>query len=452
MKTYKLLFSITVSILCCSCQKYLDVKENSSQIFITTASQCQLLLDNYSTMNTNYPTDQETSCDDYYLQGNDLTSQTGEDQDLYKWSSTALRNDATEQWTDTYYVVYNANLVLETLAKLKGGSTDPSVINALKGAALFYRSFAFWQMIQLYTRPYSTSSASQYPGIPLRLSSDLNDVSTRGTVQQSYDQVVNDLKEAVTLLPSTAVIASRPSKAAAYAMLARIYLTMGNYADALTSASSVLNINGQLIDFNSLDPGTDFPFTRFNKEELFHAITVGDEQIISANYALIDSNIVSSYEDNDLRRSIYLKSYNGGYYFTGNYEPSYTALFNGLATDEVYLTRAECYARTGNVSAAMTDLNALLVTRWKTGTYTNMTATSADDALSKILVERRKELIMRSTRWTDLRRLNQDSRFAITLERNVNGKIYTLPSNDLRYTLEIPEQVILNSSITQNPR
>jgi hypothetical protein len=118
----------------------------------------------------------------------------------------------------------------------------------------------------------------------------------------------------------------------------------------------------------------------------------------------------------------------------------------------LYLIRAECYARAGNISSAMSDLNTLLKTRWVSGTYTDMTATTADEALGKVLIERRKELLMRGQRWTDLRRLNKDSRFAVTLQRVINGTTYTLPPNDLRYTLLIPYNVIQISGIQQNPR
>ncbi len=109
----------------------------------------------------------------------------------------------------------------------------------------------------------------------------------------------------------------------------------------------------------------------------------------------------------------------------------------------------------------MSDLNTLLKTRWNTngGTtpYVNITAANADDALVKVLIERRKELLMRgSIRWMDLRRLNKDSRFRKDLSRtytlNTVSSTYSLPANDPRYTLLIPQEVINNSKIAQNQR
>ncbi|RYE50331.1 MAG: RagB/SusD family nutrient uptake outer membrane protein, partial [Sphingobacteriales bacterium] len=120
-----------------------------------------------------------------------------------------------------------------------------------------------------------------------------------------------------------------------------------------------------------------------------------------------------------------------------------------------FLIRAECSARTGNTEEAMADLNALMEKRWVRGKFKPFTAASPEDALTKILIERRKELIMRGVRWSDLRRLNKDPRFAKTLKRVlINGtdtKTYTLLPGDPRYILKIPADVIALTGMEQNP-
>jgi hypothetical protein len=170
--------------------------------------------------------------------------------------------------------------------------------------------------------------------------------------------------------------------------------------------------------------------------------------------SVVDSNLYVSYADNDLRKTKFFTildnlpqypRFVGSYDFDGN-------KYDGLATDEMYLIRAECYARTGNANAAMKDLNTLLVTRWKTGTFIPYVAASADDALNQILAERRKELVYRGLRWTDLRRLNENNQSAITLQRNVNGLLYRLTPNDPKYALPIPDAEISLSGLIQNQR
>ena len=101
----------------------------------------------------------------------------------------------------------------------------------------------------------------------------------------------------------------------------------------------------------------------------------------------------------------------------------------------------------------MADLNAVLIKRWKTGTYVNATAASADIALKLILSEKRKELAFSgSNRWEELRRLNDDPVLAVALKRVVNGVEYTLAPASIRYVLPIPDNEIRLSGIPQNQR
>ncbi|MBO9635898.1 MAG: RagB/SusD family nutrient uptake outer membrane protein, partial [Chitinophagaceae bacterium] len=121
----------------------------------------------------------------------------------------------------------------------------------------------------------------------------------------------------------------------------------------------------------------------------------------------------------------------------------------------MYLTRAECYARKGELVLATKDINDLLRTRWKkigtVTTYVDQSFASADEALNVIIKERRKELIFRGIRWSDLRRLNKEDRFKQTLQRSIGGQTYTLEPNSYKYALPIPDYVIQQSSIPQNP-
>lgn len=454
MKNYLSFIVIIATIVLMSCEKYLDVKTNSKQVFITNLEDCQRILDNYYIMNTGYPSDGEASANDYFLdEAYQYSDFTDEDRDVYNWESAAVRASAGTQWTPCYFKIYNCNLVLETLDKL-GDRSDRA--NSIRGSALFIRSFCLWQIAQLYAKPYTASSANIDLGIPIRLRSDINEKSSRGTVQDTYNQIIKDLKESVDNLPVTSSISSRPNKAAAFAMLARIYLSMENYNESLSNATSALQLKGSLIDYNTVDTLSNNPFSRFNDEVLWHA-KMNDNYFlyssVDANYAKISTEVVNSYNDHDLRKKIFLKPLldeSGRYAFTGNYEPANDGtLFIGLAVDELYIIRAECYARAGNVTAAMADLNVLLRNRWD-HTFTDLIASNAEDALVKILAERRKELLMRGQRWTDLRRLNKDTRFAVTLSRP--DQMVTLPPNDNRYVLAIPTEVIQNSGIPQNPR
>jgi hypothetical protein len=199
------------------------------------------------------------------------------------------------------------------------------------------------------------------------------------------------------------------------------------------------------MDFNAVDQTAMFPFTRNNPEVILGAAMYPTGPC-AAGRSFVDSSLVASYQPNDVRKQLFFK---GGRFF-GMYDEDGLA-FCGLATDELYLTRAECYARTGNVDAALNDLDSLMIKRMSTGTFTSYTAADATDALHQILQERRKELLYRGIRWTDLRRLNMDASTATTLSRTVAGTIYTLPPNSPLYIYYIPENVLLfNTGMEQN--
>lgn len=466
MKINRLIFFLSaLCILGSSCQKYVDIKKSGSQSFIESANDCQLLMDNYELFNTGYPMDGEASADDYYMNdarfGSDQISI--EDRNIYTWQSGAIRT-AAQPWVDIYNKIYHANLVLEAVQALNG-KEQPAVLNNLRGSALFLRAYALWNLAQLYAKSYDAATAQKDPGVPIDLNSDINDVPGRGTVQETYDRIVQDLREAADLMNPVSSVASRPNKAAAQAMLARVYLSMGDYPNALNSANAALTLRNTLINFNTLDKQSFAPFRRFNEEVIFHSTLYAKNGLLEPGYgyedlAIISPELISSYAAGDLRKTILVKENTdvpvpaGTYRFTGNYEGAVGSakLFNGLAVDEIYLIRAECYARAGNTGAAMGDLNTLLRSRWIEGSFTNLEATNADNALSVILLERRKELLMRGLRWTDLRRLNMKAGFARTISRTAKDITYTLPANDLRYTLLIPQEVVMRSKVQQNQR
>nr|WP_255373469.1 RagB/SusD family nutrient uptake outer membrane protein [Chitinophaga sp. CF118] len=450
---------LCLSLICGlgSCKKYLDVKPDKKMVLPSTLADCQALLDNYIIMGISYPVG-EPSADNYYLTFANWNTQSIVYRDGYIWNADA--DVPTFQWSATYQKVLYANQVLETLGKITPTIDEQATWSQIKGAALFFRSFSFYQAAQIWAKPFDSATSGTDLCIPLRLSPDISEKSERATVKQTYDRILEDLNEAVTLLPATRptsiITKARPGQAAAHALLARVYLSMRDYPNAFTHADKCLQNYNTLIDFNTLNVNAFLPIAKYNSEVIFSAVSSATPTL-NPFVAKVDSNLYKSYEDDDLRQVIFFRQNSGvdinTYQFRGSYDGSLSyTLFCGLATDEMYLVRAECYARAGNTSSAITDLNTLIRTRWATKKYTDMTATSAVDALTKILVERRKELLYRGLRWTDLRRLNKDPRFAVSLTRVLNGVTYTLPPNDSRYVLLIPQEVLKREVMPQNPR
>jgi starch-binding outer membrane protein, SusD/RagB family len=442
------LSAIICTLSLASCKKYLDEKRSQDQAVPSTLADLQALMDNNNNWGSS-PGYLEFVADNYYLSSGSWNgAQLMEWRTNYVWSKEAKVEDNI--WSQPYSVVYYSNLVLEYLPKVKKREFETELYDAIKGTALFYRSFMFHQLAQLFCQPYSTSSDKDL-GIVVRTTSAIEAHSTRATVQQTYDQVVSDLKTATQLLPLNTVVPTRPSKTAAYGLLARVFLSMRDYVNAGKYADTALSLNNSLLDYNQYSP--DLPnFTNNPEIHFFSEEGYAPFDLLGPSNCKIDSNLFQSYQVNDLRRSIFFGSNGNTYYWWGSYFSSYrSSIFDGIATDEIYLIRAECLARAGNKDEAMNDLNTLLIKRWKTGTYTNSTASDAQDALNKILTERRKELLFRGLRWSDLRRFNLENA-NVTLTRIINGTTYTLPPNDLRWVLAIPDAEINRSGMPQNPR
>lgn len=435
------------------CKKYLDAKTDKQLVVPVTLQDAQALLDYYTAMNTNYPSIGGVSDDDFYLSDTYYNSISNVYQNNYTWSKDSYNNN---EWNNMYAIILYSNFALETVKNINPDSTNIADWQRIKGSALFFRAYALYHAAQYYAEPYDKNTAAQKPGEPIRLTSSVTEKIERGTLAQTYEKIIEDMKSAVVLLPVNNPPVSRPSKIAAYAALARIYLTMEDYSNAGKYADSCLSIYSTLLNYNSIDPVAAIPFSRFNSEVIFQSTVLVAGPLSTANWR-VDSLLYASYSANDLRKILFFKlngTAPGNYYgFKGNYESSSSGnVFNGLATDEIYLIRAECNARQNNKDAALADLNTLLIKRWKTGTFVPYTATTPDDALVKILTERRKELVCRALRWFDLRRLNKDNRFAKTLVRLIGGQLFQLPPNDLRYTQYIPQNVIDLTGIQQNTR
>lgn len=433
------------------CKKYLNTKSSKSLVVPTSIEDLQSLLDDNSVMNNDNFILGEPSANNYYLTDDIWQSMDIDYRNTYIWGDNIISSsNFSNEWLTLYQQINTANTVLDNLSKINRTGQNAKDWDNVKGSALFFRSFCFSMIVFNWAKAYDSATANTDPGIPLRLSSDFNTPSVRSSVKQTYEQIINDLKTALGLLPDIAIHVLRPSKAAAYALLARVCLSMNNYTQTDSFTDSSLAINNTLMDFNTLSSasGEYYSFPQFNKEVIFSY--TGYSVLIDNYKAKIDSELYASYADNDLRKTMFFfANSDGSEAFKGNYTGNYP-LFIGLAVDELYLNKAECLARAGNNTDAVDILNKLLITRWKNGTYVPLTkdGTSAQ-ILNAVLDERRKELLMRNIRWADIKRLNVLGA-GINLERKINGQTYQLDAGSPDFALPIPQYVIEHSDMKQN--
>lgn len=449
-RTHTAALLLLTVILNLGCKKYLDEKPAASLAVPATLADLQALLDYYPRINNDETGTAEASADNYYITDADWASQSETMRRVYTWERDHLFNPGSNDWAKLYQTVYYANTVLEGLGKIKPDAASHQAWNNIRGQALFIRAKSLLQAAWLWAPAWDEASADGDLGIVLRLNTDFNQPSVRASVRQTYNRILADLSEAAQGLPVSPAHSMRASKPAAYGLLARTHLSMRQYEKAGRYADSALALKADLLDYNTLNPAAGFPFAPFNREDIFHSLQVIPSLLIPPT-AKIDSALYNLYAADDLRKDLFFRSNgNNTVVFRGSYEGN-PNLYSGLTTAELYLVRAETFARAGNGPAALADLNTLLEKRYKTGTFVPYTTATAGDLLALVVTERRKELLMRGLRWIDLKRLNREGA-GITLQRVVNGQTYTLPPNSPRYQLPIPEDVVELTGIPQNAR
>ncbi len=460
MKTISIYTIIILSLaVCCACDsEFLDVKPRKSLVVPTTLEDFQALLNRGESLTNLSPGLQMIAADNRYRLPTAMESLSPRDRGIYLWEQNPYSGESLRDWNTSYEQIFYTNIVLDGLHNYPAEHRSGQEYNKIKGYALFHRAVAFFGLAQLFTKAYDPSTANQDLGIPLRLSSSVSQIVERSSLQQTYDRIIQDLELALGLIPDDILETQpyRPSKAAVHGMLARVYLSMGRYEEALLHADACLAIKSTLFDFNELDVASNRPIPPSlptgNQEVIYH-LTAMTPAYVTSPTTRMDTLLYDMYDDNDLRKQCFFRSYNGGYIFKGSYTGNVSP-FGGLATDEMYLIKSECLARAGQVTEPLTLLNKLLLTRWdKSVEYVPIATDSPKKALDIILEERRKELVGRGLRWGDIKRLNVDPLYGdITLQRMVDGQPKLLPPNDSRFVFPIPDDEIRLSGIEQNAR
>lgn len=446
--------SILLSVLLLTgCDEdFLDKKSNKALVVPTTLQDLQAILDNSETVINVTPGIGSVASDEGFTTYSAWQSfPTPAERNTYIWAREIFEGVQNSDWNRPYQQIFYANVALDGVNNIEITTINQAQWNNVKGSALFVRAHALLQLAELFTAPYQEDQASSQLGLPIRRTADVSAPVTRSSQKETYDQIIADLNEALQYLPESSPYKTRPTIAAANALLARVSLFIGNFQAAESFASASLAKTDFLLDYNALNAAAARPIPRMNDEILYYA-TQNTYTYLTTTTTYVDTVLQQSYDVNDLRKTVFFtQRLPNRYTFKANYTGS-VVMFGGIANDEVYITRAEARARLGQIDGALADLNALLVKRWKTDLYVPINETNPDALLSIILAERQKELLFRNVRYSDLRRLNLDSRFAKTLTRTLNNVEYSLPPNDPRYTFPIPEQEIRNSGIQQNPR
>ncbi len=369
-------------------------------------------------------------------------------------------NEDDPDWTIAYRALYICNTVLSGLETNQ--ENDLLKKNRIKGEALVHRASTFLSLVNEYAKHYNSSTASTDLGVPMPVKPDINALLSRSSVKDVYAQIERDLLEALDLLPEKSTYNYRPGKAAAYGLLARMYLYMSNWQKAHDFADKAFQMSNYIYDYNTFswsDPNnkplsslTGYPSSTVDKKDIVFLKYL--RLAGGYNFVFLFSKQQSDlFTEGDLRNDFGASSkdwYGTMLPFQGILETKAVYDYNhaGITTAEILLTRAEAQARLKNKQKALDDLNNLRKKRFKAADYKDLDATTPEEALDLILNERRIELAFTGLRLADIKRLNLEGR-----NISITHGSKTLQPQDPRLVLPIPSKVIsLNGHIVQNPR
>ncbi|WP_316748941.1 RagB/SusD family nutrient uptake outer membrane protein [Pedobacter gandavensis] len=465
MKKFLFLLSGCMFIMTINgCKKdFLNAKPSTNIVQPVTLEDFQLLLDNIALTNgvglgVMGADEYRYSSDATWLAVPSITARNS-----YIWAKDLFGGGAISvHWVTPYQSIFYANNVLVGIEKIERESKNAVEWDRIKGWALFLRAYAYYDLVNNFAPIYDEKTASTDLGVPLRLNPSIDEILPRSSVQLVFERIFKDLGQASVLLNTALPVGrSRPSKVAAHALFSKIFLNMGKYNQAELHADSCLSLYSKLIDYNTLSKISLGPFLENHDEQIY--ARQATPEVVYANLgnttADVAPELIELYGANDLRLNIfYTKQTNGTYRTKRSYFGNLGIYpFLGLSTNEVYLIKAECLARRGEVQPSMDVLNQLLIKRWNPDAtfppvpFKSVKAANTMEALAKVLLERRKELAFRGSRWDDLKRFNKAGA-NITLMRTINGQTYALPPNDPRYVFPIPDSEISLSGIQQNIR
>ena len=145
-------------------------------------------------------------------------------------------NSANVEWVWSYYydIVDNANIILANIDNASDAALNAGRVQFIKGNALTYRAFSFYQLVQLYAKRYEQGGANTHPGIPI-YTEPTQDGKARSSVADVYTQINKDLDDAIALFTASTygrVNVSEINLRVAQGIKARVALTTGQYATA----------------------------------------------------------------------------------------------------------------------------------------------------------------------------------------------------------------------------
>jgi hypothetical protein len=367
--------------------------------------------------------------------------------EFYSNTVTPSNNNLKSFWGDAYSFIFAANSILEGVS----GSTllSEGLKQQLIGEAKFIRAFCYFNLSMFFG------------DVPLITTTDyrINAISDRTPLSKIHEQIIEDLQEAKVLLKEDYSFSNgervRPNKWTATALLSRMYLFIGEWANAETQATSIINNSAYSLVKNLNDV-----FLKNSSEAIWQLAPVrpnintneGEIFVLTAapggSFGVaISKYLLNAFGSGDARKNTWIGSIslnNQTYYFPNKYKIKLSSTISEyymvFRLSEQYLIRAESRAQQNNIPGAVSDLNKIR----ERAKLPNFNTNDKTALLSAILHERQVELFTEwGLRWFDLKRTNTSNTILGPIKSpnwQTTDVLYPIPQSEINN----------NPNLTQN--
>ncbi|MCS3529370.1 RagB/SusD family nutrient uptake outer membrane protein [Chryseobacterium sp. JUb7] len=417
------------------CDRFLDIQPEGKIIPTTVDDYRKVLTSAYS----KYPVHRSLTAlrtDEMSIDEN--TSDFISYREIAMWKDSNTDQATTEfPWVSFYSVVFYLNQIINEGSKTMADSPEK---NQILAEAYALRAYVYFDMVNLYGKPYNSATAASDRGVPINLEIDLEKVLKPASVQEVYDQVHADIDKAEGLMieeKQPLGINYRFSKAGLNALQARTALYQSDWNQALHYSNQALAIKGDLSDLNTTS-------TAPNHYASVESIVALDNAFNSSvqNLSFASSELLSKYNSTtDKRFALYFEKNGSKYKVIKGGSSDFRVSFR---TAELYFIKSEALVKLNRLNEAKETLLKVLKNRYTPAGYTvvqsEINAMDDTEFMSFILDERFREFALEGQRWFDLRRTNQKK-----ITHTINGQDYILQQNDVRYTIEFPQSARKNN-------
>jgi len=310
-------------------------------------------------------------------------------------------------WRTAYAMIYRCNSLLEGATS---NALSPSAKQLIRGEALLYRALCYFYLVNLYGDvPWVTSTDSE-----------ANTVIPRTPSAAIYSGIEADLLETEQLLSADYPVENRarPNKHTAQALLARLYVFLGQWEKAESYANRVLSASQYRLEeqldnvyrYNSREVIWQlYPVNNTFKATAEAQVFLPSASASSLPQLVLSAAVLDAFEKDDQRLEGWVgsKTYLGNtYYFPHKYRirrgedvrEEYNVLFR-LA--EQYFIRSEARMNLGNLPGAIDDLNSI---RQRAG-LAPLAPTGGQPLMDALMQEKNVEFFAEcGHRWLDLKR------------------------------------------------